>query len=505
MSFISYEPKGRYEYGTLCKSIRNGKKVEKEYTNLGRVIDKKNLIFKSRKHGVYRFDPETTSFLPVGASVILPEDKPISRERLIVDFGDSYILDRFMEQEGFFEVMDSIGYGNPDTLYAMVQYYILCSMANCHAQTWWEGNYVQFLYPKANLVSQRISEFLAAIGDEECYRNFFEAYIPYISEGVAKGNNILIDSTGLPNSIRFPLTAVSNHNGDINNEVRLIYVTQQQTGYPIYMRYCPGNVIDMSTLTRTISELKESGLNTKFAILDAGYYDENSIRELYEAKVSFLCRMKSNRKLYKELVAKVLPTIETPDKLVEFNGRYVYIDCVPRELIPGHSAYAYVGLDIMRKNSEMQKLFKRAKADGLSTAEVHESMLTEGAFILISSRKIARDKILPNYYTRQQIEQVFDVGKNYANMLPLRAQNEDTFRGHLLLTFIATAVVHRLQERLKDSVYNPFSMFLTMRNQKCKIYDNKAITTEAFKKANDCYKLLGIECPTEIPLELITF
>ena len=48
------------------------------------------------------------------------------------------------------------------------------------------------------------------------------------------------------------------------------------------MRYCPGNVIDVSTLIRTIAELKEAGLYTKFAILDAGYYDENNIRELYE-------------------------------------------------------------------------------------------------------------------------------------------------------------------------------------------------------------------------------
>lgn len=65
------------------------------------------------------------------------------------------------------------------------------------------------------------------------------------------------------------------------------------------MRYCPDNVIDVSTLVRTIYELKEAGVNTKFAILEAGYYDENSIRTLYEEKVSFISRLKTNRKLYK--------------------------------------------------------------------------------------------------------------------------------------------------------------------------------------------------------------
>ena len=55
------------------------------------------------------------------------------------------------------------------------------------------------------------------------------------------------------------------------------------------------------------------------------------------------------------------------------------------------------------------------------------------------------DKILPTYYTRQQIEQIFDISKNYADRLPLRVQNEDTFRGHLLLTFISN-----------DCYYNTF-------------------------------------------------
>ena len=89
-------------------------------------------------------------------------------------------------------------------------------------------------------------------------------------------------------------------------------------------------------------------------------------------------------------------------------------------------------------------------------ADVHERMAKEGAFILVvSSRKIAKNNILPHYYTRQHIEQVFDIGKNYADMLPLITQDEDTFRGHLLLTFISTVIIRRLHELLKDSEYNP--------------------------------------------------
>lgn len=56
-----------------------------------------------------------------------------------------------------------------------------------------------------------------------------------------------------------------------------------------------------------------------------------------------------------------------------------------------------------------------------------------GVFILLSSEDMGAEEILPLYYTRQQIEQVFDIGKNNADLLPLRLQNEDAFRGHLML------------------------------------------------------------------------
>lgn len=45
---------------------------------------------------------------------------------------------------------------------------------------------------------------------------------------------VLIDSSGLPNSVHFPLTAVSNHNGKINRELRIIAVVQKDTGMPLF-------------------------------------------------------------------------------------------------------------------------------------------------------------------------------------------------------------------------------------------------------------------------------
>jgi len=269
-------------------------------------------------------------------------------------------------------------------------------------------------------------------------------------------------------------------------------------GLPIYFRHCPGNVIDVTTLARTIEELRQLGVNTKFSVMDAGYYDSENLGLLFENGISFIMRLRENLRLYRELVAAHRSSLAEKPNLVQYNDRYVYIKRV--ECLPDgkHHAYAYVGLDVSRRNDEAGKLFRRARKCSLTTGDVHDAMETQGVFIIISSRRIARDRILPAYYSRQQIEQVFDIGKNYADFLPVRVQTEEAFRGHLLLTFMAAVAVKLLQDKLKDSPYNPISMLLNMRNQKCKVYENAVIPQEAYKKANDCYKLLGIECPVTI-------
>ena len=70
------------------------------------------------------------------------------------------------------------------------------------------------------------------------------------------------------------------------------------------MRYVPGNVIDSTTLITTVKELKAIGVNTKFAILDAGYVTDDGLLEMYKNGVSFLTRCPENRRLYKDVVSQ---------------------------------------------------------------------------------------------------------------------------------------------------------------------------------------------------------
>jgi transposase len=306
-----------------------------------------------------------------------------------------------------------------------------------------------------------------------------------------------VDST--PNSIHFSLTAISNHNGEISNETGLIYVVQQDSNYPLYFRYCPGNIVDVSTLTTTLLELKAYNIDVNHAILDAGYLTEENVSDLYFEKVSFLSRLKQNTKLYKSIVKEHLADLEKEKYFVSYNNRYAFIKRVKVDFF-GLTAYVYLGLDKVMQSLESSKLFLRAKNKKMTEKDVLAAMTKQGIFALVSSRPVAHDKILPLYYTRQQIEQVFDICKNNTNMLPLRIQKEETFRGHLLFAFLAYVVVRMLKQDIKETTFTPDSALAGLRNQKCEVFDSFIIPQEATKKNNEVYNFFKIKVPKKIDL-----
>ena len=192
-------------------------------------------------------------------------------------------------------------------------------------------------------------------------------------------------------------------------------------------------------------------------------------------------------------------TVREADKLVAHGGRYVYVDRSEAELVPGVRGWPCLCVDMQARGQEQHRLFARAGRRGLSAGEVHGRMERMGAFVLASTADIAAPDVLDAYYARQRIEQVFDVGKNYASLLPLRVHSEEALRGHLLLTFCATALLCRLQSRIPAGASSMPQALAAARNQKCKVYDDKVITCEPTSAANELYRAIGAKCPVEVP------
>lgn len=104
---------------------------------------------------------------------------------------------------------------------------------------------------------------------------------------------------------------------------------------------------------------------------------------------------------------------------------------------------------------------------------------------------------------------MFDISKNYADLLPVRVESEQAFAGHLLVCFMVTAIIQKLQQELlkrrskKAITVNAESIFGYLRNQKCKVYTKYAIPQEPRKEVNTIYDIFKLKCPYKIGLDRI--
>ena len=492
-SFIHYTTKkdSNSIYGTYCPSDRKhgGKDMY-----IGVVVDKDNAVFYHRKFGYHRFTIEdgrqALNDSEIEYQEIVKNAPKTETPNLILDFGDVWVLNEILNSSKLKQLFEDSFPFNTDTLLSLIAFKLLDSAANSYANEWWEGSYARFLYPKAKLRSQRISEFLSQLGEEVTLRSFFERYYKFIS-GIVGKYNVLIDSTGLPNDIHFPYTAVNNHNGIISNEVRLIMVVEKTSGYPLYFKYVAGNIVDVSTMINVIEEIKEYGIGIEHSILDAGYYSKYNIEALYSEGIQFLTRLKPNTKLYKELIKEHVADLQSSKYAVKYRNRVVLIKRVPVELF-GHPGNAYVAIDLDRRSDEQKKYLNSALEENIPSEEIDDKMARLGMFVLISSQATETKDILSLYYTRQAVEQVFDYCKNDVDLLPLRTHSEDTFRGHLLLSFLASVTFITVNKLMEGSKFCAKGTFHASRSLKCNVYANRLIPSVPNKNVNDIVKHLKL-------------
>ena len=428
--------------------------------HLGLVVDQDKNLFWNRKQGYFVFDPTTESCIAPDAEDIpdansfQPDGCKSVLAPVYIDFGDAFFLDQFIRGIGYDKVIDTIQFSNRDTLYAMIQFYALEGRASTQAAAWYRSSYASYLYPKANLSTQRISDFLKAVGTPENRRAFLLAQIKYVLDSTDEELCVLIDSTGLPNSCDVPITCISNHEGDINLEFRMIAVVQKKTGLPLFYEVVAGNIVDITTLEHTITKLGQYGLRVNYVIGDAGYCCPGVVERLLLHGISFMTRLAPQYTLFKDAVKKYLDKLDKIGTAVKFKGRVVKVYKFEEPIIIDEesgemkSCFIYLCRDEASHHSKANHLYCSPKAAEMTCEELEAAIKRMGVFAIITTEDLPVEELLPEYYIRQNIEQYFDFGKNYASFLPVRQHSIPTLNGHLLISFIVTFLVVLIKNRL---------------------------------------------------------
>jgi len=348
-------------------------------------------------------------------------------------------------------------------------------------------NVTNLFFKDIDLSSQNISEILKYLSDESIQREFFLQYLQSLG---GSERAVIIDATSLPNQIHTNFNAWGYANGAIEKQFKLLCVLDRETKAPLFYRYLPGNLADVSTLQRTIFELSQMGVKSGFALIDAGYLSEENILNLYKEKINFLSRLPSSRTLYKELMAAEANDMENKKHAIKYGTRGLFVKRIKIQLY-GQEAYAFLVLDPIKKGKETQAMVLNYLDDKNQT---DGDFNTCGTIILVSSLPFEIEDVIENYYTRQAIEQVFGFYKDDLQSLPLRCHTDGTIKGYLFLQFIVLILFLELRSYLKHKFTVEQALLIT-RNIKCKVFKKELLVAELTKNQKQIFELSGVMVP----------
>ena len=466
MAFIRYKQRGQKWYAYEVSNVWN--KEHKKY----------------KQHIVYLGVAEESG----GPYKKAAEPTPL-KEKAILDYGDSYALNKVLESSGLKQLLKDC-FVDHDQIMALVLYQLAQGGAMSHYQNWAEGNIVQQIFPTPNLTSQRISDLLKIMGKAEVQRKFFKAYIAAFFKDK---HGVLIDSTALPSNINSSLNSWGYGAGGVDKKVGCLMLVDKASKLPIFFRSIPGEIADVSTLEATFKEIKLLGLKAEHAIFDAGYFSETNITYLCRMKINFISRMPKSRKVFVELVAKHKRNLEEMSNATQYGDRVVFMKSVKIKLY-GYKMFAHIILDPDKKAKDMKYLMLDALSNPTEKSDTQEKIAQAGMLILISSDALDRAEVLPSYYARQSIEQIFGFAKSSNDLLPLRVHSEMAINGYLLLSFIALILFILVRQKLSEK-FTVNQAILILRNLKAKIFDSSTIVAEASKKQKIILELLDYTVP----------
>lgn len=467
MSFVRYKQRGEKWYAYEVTNIwdKELKKYKQTSVYLGISPQKGGEVRKVQTH------------------------KDQSSEKEILDYGDTFSISKSAEIMGINKIISDT-FKDSDSIMALICYQLTSGSAMYNCQDWFDGNIACQLFPKANLTSQSISKLVNNLGEESTQRKFFKNYIGTFFK---EQHGILIDSSALPNAINASLSGWGHTSSGIEQKVGCLLLVDKSSKLPIFFRAIPGEIPDVSTLKITLDEIQSLGLKTDQAIFDAGYFSESNIKFLCERGVNFLSRMPKSRAAFQQLVGDA-QGIENANNAVQYGNRVVFIETKEVDLY-GYKMFLYVILDPEKKAKDTKLMFLNSFANPTESIDLDKKMKSCGVFALVSSSKLEKNEVLPNYYTRQAIEQVFGFAKTNS-ILPLRVHSNQSINGYLLLFFLSLCVFIQMRQKLIKHEITLENALIILRNLKAKVFDEKIVPQEVTKKTREILLALGITVPT---------
>ncbi len=452
-------------------------------------------------------------------------------------YGATYLFDRIGEILG---IRDDLKYCFPDTYKQIlsIAYYLILEDRNPLSRfARWERTH-EHPYGK-EIASQRSSELFGSV-TEDAKQRFFssqstrrleEEYLAYDTTSISSYSQSL-------KQVRYGV----NKDHDPLAQINLALLLGQTSRLPVCYRKLPGNISDVKTIKKLLSDVAYLNIKKVKLVLDRGFYSEANINAMYQHHYKFLLGAKTSLKFIKKHLDDVRETMVTRANYSvrhalyyqSFSTDWNYSEVKPRSgeiLKEKRRIYLHLYYNDQRATDEklrFNKTLDQLEEELLSNRRVskHEKLYQKyfnihetpvrgvqlsvredavkakeenfGYFTLISNGIKDPLEAIDVYRSKDLIEKAYDDLKNRLNFRRTSVSSEERLEGKLFVQFIALIYVSYIKQKMDEQ--NLFKRY-TLQGlldeldiiERFRQPNKKPIVGEVTKKQQVLYGLLGVE------------
>ena len=282
--------------------------------------DKEKKQARNKQVCIGKLDPGTGEVIPskrLTSQKALPPAPTVTAEAKVI--GPSVILDHLTERLGLGSLLRTCFPKIHRQILSMAYYLTIRGTPLSRADAWTQNHETPL---ESSLSSQRISEVLRDISTDG-RETFFAAWMKTMMEN----DTICYDITSISSYAASNEYIKYGYNRDKESlpQLNLAMLFGQVTELPVYFQRMPGNISDVSTLSRLIKTTSSLQMPECNYVLDKGFYSKKNVDELLAARTKFTLSVPISNKWVQKICDEVREEIQGPEGYRKVDGEILYV------------------------------------------------------------------------------------------------------------------------------------------------------------------------------------
>lgn len=508
--------------------------------------DKKKKQSRAKRKCIGRVDPETKQIIPTRKKAVVPTKAKQGPVPITVPgrkfYGATYLFDRIGEITGIVDDLKTCFPENYRQILSIAYYLIMENKNPLSRFPHWAALH---RHPYGEKIpSQRSSELFASI-TEESIQHFFKLqgkrrvekeFLAYDSTSVSSYSQCL-------RQVRYGKNEDHEHLPQIN----LSLLFGQQSSLPFYYRKLAGNIPDVKTLRKLLTDMNTLGYKKIKVVLDRGFYSAANINSLYKHHMKFLIAGKTSLKLVKNNLDPVrdkmrnwthysqdyqLYTYSVPIKWDYVQDRpykkdtikakrrmYLHLYFSPERALEEETAFnnrmvqSQNELESGQRHPDHEKQYakyftvKTTPVRGIKVIANEEAMVQAkryyGYFTLLSNEIKDAVTALEVYRNKDLVEKAFNNLKERLNLRRLAVSSEKSLEGKLFVQFIALIFLSYITKKMQEkNLFRKYTLQKILDDfdiiECFEVPGQKLQIGETTKRQLELYDKLGVTPPTSL-------